>query len=64
MASGADTRTRIGRRAPGLKCVGISVGIDICTATKVKKQLKNTEDPDTEIIDKSLIPTFGLLLTY
>ena len=29
---------------------------------KVKKQGTLPEDPDTEIIDKSLISTFGLLL--
>ena len=33
------------------------------TATK-SKETRNIEDPDTEITDKSLIPTFGLLLTY
>ena len=32
------------------------------TATK-SKETRNTEDPDYEIIDKSLVPTFGLLLT-
>ena len=32
--------------------------IDLYTATK-SKETRNTEDPDTEIIDKSLVPTFG-----
>ena len=32
--------------------------MDLCTATK-SKETRNTEDPDTEIIDKRLISTFG-----
>ena len=35
------------------------VGINLCTATK-SKATRNTKDPDTEIIDKGLIPTVPL----
>ena len=47
-------QTRFIKNLKFKKCVGI----DHCTATK-SKETRNTEDPDTEIIDKSLIPTFG-----